>query len=181
MALSLFKNRAVKAAMRQAKDEYIKAATFDNESREARTYKIRIGIRCRANLDKVFIDGAKKTEIFQKKCMTAVARGIDKPTPPAANPFQTVKTISGQIYTYVPEEFAESVFSLGAMYQTMQIDAYKAITLAQEVADRMSFDLGLEEPIIALQFLRDEMSAGEEIEDNETDSITDEDKTQEDN
>lgn len=180
MALSLFKNRAAKTAMRHAKEEYIKAASLSSDSREARTYKIRMGIRCRAHLDKLFIDGAKKTEIFQQKCMTAVAKGLDKPAPPKLNLFQTVKTVSGQIYTYVPEEFAQSVFDLGSMYQTMQIDAFKAITLVQEVAGRVSFDLGLEDPIITLQFLRDELSASEEVDNDESDVSTDEDKTQED-
>jgi hypothetical protein len=66
------------------------------------------------------------------------------------------------------------------MYQTMQIDAFKAITLVQEVAERVSFDLGLEDPIITLQFLRDELSASEEVDNDESDVSTDEDKTQED-
>ena len=41
------------------------------------------------------------------------------------------------------------------MYQTTKVDALKAIQLTQNVADKISFDLGLDEPFSALQFLRD--------------------------
>lgn len=167
--------------MRQAKEEYIKAATLSSDSREVRSYKIRMGIRCRANLDKVFVEGARKTEIFQEKCMAAVAKGAEKPEPPKASPFQVVKTINGQTYTYVPEEFAQAVFDLGAMYQTMQIDAYKAITLAQETAAKVSLDIGLDEPFITLQFLRDELSDSEENDNEGHNDSTDDNKTQEEN
>ena len=55
------------------------------------------------------------------------------------------------------------------MYQTTKVDALKAIQLTQNVADKISFDLGLDEPFSALQFLRDELM-GDEVEiDEETD------------
>ena len=180
MVLSIFKGRAAKTAQLQAKNEDIKAASLSNDSRDGRTYKIRIGIRCRAHLDKVFIDGAKKTESFQKSCLAAVAKGADKPAPPKPALFQKAKTVSGEIFTYVPEEFTQEVFNLGAMYHTVQIDAVKAITLVQEVAARVSFDLGLEDPFITLQFLRDELQASEEnvITEEENDDM-DDDQNQE--
>jgi hypothetical protein len=180
MVLSIFKDRAAKTAQLQAKNEYIKAASLSNDSREGRTYKIRIGIRCRAHLDKVFIEGAKKTESYQERCSAAVAKGTDKPAPPKPAIFQKAKTVSGEIFTYVPEEFAQQIFTLGAMYQTVQIDASKAITLAQEVAERVSYDLGLEEPFISLQFLRDEIQAlAESVIDDEHDDTGDDQNQEE--
>ena len=128
----------------------------------------------------MFIEGAKKTESFQKRCSAAVAKGDDKPAPPKPATFQKAKTVSGEIFTYVPEEFTQQVFTLGAMYQTVQIDASKAITLVQEVAERVSYDLGLEEPFISLQFLRDEGQALEEsVIDEEEHDDTDDDQNQE--
>ena len=38
----------------------------------------------------------------------------------------------------------------------MQIDVYKAISLVQEVADKVALDLDLDQPLTTLQFLRDE-------------------------
>ena len=63
----------------------------------------------------------------------------------------------------------------------MQIDAAKAIVLAQEVAARVSLDLGLDDPLVALQFLRDEIMAEidpsdcEDSEDSEGSEDKDED------
>ncbi len=180
MVLSIFKNKAVKTAQEKAKNEYIKAASLSNESRDERAYKSRISIRCRTHLDKVFIEGAKKTELFQERCLAAVASGADKPSPPHATPFQKAKTVSGEIYTYIPEEFEQEVFNLGAMYQTVQIDARKAITLAQEVAERVCYDLGLEESFIALQFLRDELQATDDSDsDDDNQHDRDDDQNQE--
>jgi hypothetical protein len=156
MVLSIFKNKAAKAAMAKAKDDYIKAAELSDDSRSARSYKMRIGTRCRAHLDKVFVEGAKKTAAFQDQCASAAAEGKPRPEPPKASPFQTAKTLNGVVYTYVPPEFAEEVFSLGCRYQTMQIDVYKAISLVQEVADKVALDLDLDQPLTTLQFLRDE-------------------------
>ena len=67
------------------------------------------------------------------------------------------------------------------MYQTLQIDIAKAITLGQEIAARVSYDLGLDDPFVALQFLRDEVEAEvidkSEPEDNEND-LKDDDNVQ---
>ena len=60
MVLSIFKNKAAKAAMAAAKNDYVKAAELNDDSRTTRAYKVRIGIRCRSHIDKVFIEAAKK-------------------------------------------------------------------------------------------------------------------------
>lgn len=175
MVLSIFKNKAAKAAMAKAKDDYIKAAELKDDSRSARSYKMRIGTRCRAHLDKVFVEGAKKTAAFQDQCASAAAEGKQRPEPPKASPFQTAKTLNGVVYTYVPPEFAEEVFSLGCRYQTMQIDIYKAISLVQEIADKVALDLDLDQPLTTLQFLRDEAGQDSPIDDGaESDKSSDE-------
>ena len=186
MALGIFKNRAAKAARQQAKEDYIKVASLSQGDRGARAVKLRMSTRCKANLDKIFVEGAMKTALFQKQTVTALTKGAEKPEAPIANPYQKVKTVSGEIYTYLPEEFAEEVFRLGGMYQTLQVDINKAITLGQDIAERVSYDLGLDDCFIALQFLRDELKASYEAqaeesseeESAEEDNSTDDDKTQ---
>ena len=60
------------------------------------------------------------------------------------------------------------------MYQTTKVDALKAIQLTQNVADKISFDLGLDEPFSALQFLRDELMGDEvEIDEEVDDGLSD--------
>ena len=159
MVLSVLKNKRSKAAKQQAKSIYVKAAMMPGSTRDERMFKLRVGLRCRGHMDKVFIDGAKKTERHQELCLAAIARGLDTPNSPTVSVFQTAKTLNKEIYTYIPPEFCEELFTLGGLYQTMQIDAAKAIVLAQEVAARVSLDLGLDDPLVALQFLRDEIMA----------------------
>ena len=181
MALSIFKNRGIKAAQQRAKADYIKVASLPEEDRGARAIRLRMANRCKANLDKAFVEGAQRTALFQKQSVAALTKGSAKPVAPVANSYQRVKTVAGEIYTYLPEEFAEEIFRLGAMYQTLQIDIAKAITLGQEIAARVSYDLGLDDPFVALQFLRDEVEAEvidkSEPEDNEND-LKDDDNVQ---
>jgi len=184
LVLSVFKTKRSKAAKQEAKSIYVKAAMMSDSTRDARMFKLRVGLRCRGHMDKVFIEGAKKTERHHELCLAAVAKGLDTPESPTVSVFQAAKTLNKQIYTYIPPEFAEELFTLGGLYQTMQIDAAKAIVLAQEVAARVSLDLGLDDPLVALQFLRDEIMAeidpsdfedGEDSEDSEDSESKDED------
>lgn len=174
MVLSVFKNKRSKTAKEEAKKMYVKAAMLSDTTREERMFKLRVGLRCRGHIDKAFIEGAKKTERHQKLCLQALAKGLDTPTPPTVSIFQTAKTLNDQIYTYIPADFSNELFALGSLYQTVEIDAAKAIILAQEVSARVSLDLGLDEPLVALQFLRDEIMAEADI--SEHDEFTDADR-----
>ena len=174
MALNFLKNKTT-AAKKQAKADYIKATELEGDTREARAYKMRIALRCRAHVDNTFIEGAKKTAQFQESCMLLAARGKEKPEPPKPSVFHSAKGLNGKIFTYLPPEFSEEIFNIGAMYQTTKVDALEAIKLTQNVVEKISFDLGLEEPFAGLQFLRDELMGDEvEIED-ETDLTTNKD------
>ena len=56
------------------------------------------------------------------------------------------------------------MYALGSLYQAASININEALKMAQEVADRVSFDIGIEEPFTALQFLRDELEKEDEEE-----------------
>lgn len=168
MALNIFKNKTSEAK-KQAKADYVKAAELKGDSREVRAFKMRIALRCRAHVDSAFIEGAKKTARFQESAMLLASQGKEKPELPKPSLFHSAKSLNGKVFTYLPPEFNEEIFNIGAMYQTTKVDALKAIQLTQNVADKISFDLGLDEPFSALQFLRDEIM-GDEVEiDEETD------------
>ena len=159
MALSILKKRAAKKAMEKAKLAYVKATTLSGISRESRIFKTRIGMRSRAHLDKVFIEGAEQAEAYQEACLTAISNGTERPAMPEPRLFQSIKTQKETIYTYVPLEFSKEMFALGSMYQTVVIGPAETIKLAQEIADKVSLDLDLDEPFLALQFLRDELES----------------------
>ena len=92
MALSIFKNRGIKAAQQRAKADYIKAASLPEEDRGARAIRLRMANRCKANLDKAFVEGAQRTALFQKQSVAALTKGSEKPVAPVANSYQRVKT-----------------------------------------------------------------------------------------
>jgi hypothetical protein len=170
MVISLLKNRAAKKAMESAKASYYKASKLSGLSREARIFKALIGGRSRAHLDKVFIEGAKQSEAYQEACLTALTNGNEAPEMPDPKPFQIVKTKTDSVYTYVPAEFAKEMYALGNLYQTATVGPSETLQLAQELADRVSLDLGLEEPFVAVQFLRDELEDADNDIDTEADA-----------
>jgi hypothetical protein len=174
MALDLFKNRAAKKGMENAKASYIKAANMSGLSRESRIFKSLFAGRARAHLDKVFIQGAEQADDYQQACLAALSAGGEKPAMPDPKPFQTVKTKSEIVYTYVPAEFAKEMYALGSLYQSASIGPGETLKMAQEIANKVSMDLGLEESFVALQFLRDELeNTDTDAEEDQTDSVED--------
>ena len=75
-----------------------------------------------------------------------------------ANEYQQVAAVSGdKVWVYLPQEYADLAFSLGASYQRTEISAEQAIDGMQTLADQIfSMELGIYDPFMVLQFLRDE-------------------------
>lgn len=157
MVLSLLKNRAARKGMESAKAAYIKATNLTGLSREARIFQSLIGGRSKAHLDKVFIEGAEQSEAHQEACLAALTQGREAPQMPDPKPFQIVKNKTDSVYTYVPAEFSKEMYVLGNLYQTASIGPTETLKIGQDIADRVSSDIGLEEPFVALQFLRNEL------------------------
>ncbi len=163
MAFSFFKQKTSKA-QEKAKSDYIRACSITSDSRTDRAFKARIANRCRNHFDLTFVEAAKKTLNYQSKVQRATIEGKNPPSPPKAQLFQKTKSINGLIYTYLPIEYTEEIFRLGCMYQDMRIDGYTALEMAQNLADRISLDIGIEEPFRALEFLREELLGSTEAE-----------------
>lgn len=153
---------AKKEEMIKAKQEYEKTCAETGDGRAEVAARIRMGLRCRAVLDKTFIDGAEKTADYTEKSMMAIASGDEKPPAPSPSSFQTIKSVNGEIIAYIPISYAEEVFKIGAAYQNEEISAEQSIELCQAIADKISEDLKLEPPFQALGFMREEMSEGGE-------------------
>lgn len=144
---------------RVAYDKVVASRLVD--SREARSARTRMGLLCRAHLDKTFIDGAEQMSVYQEACARALLQGKDKPTEPQAPVFQRIKSGGRDLWVYVPEEYAQQVFALGGRYQRTELSAEQAIAESQSVADQIFLlELKLEQSFEVLQFLREELAQG---------------------
>ena len=142
----------------KSKKEYEKAVELDGDTREIRSYKIKIALRARAHLDKTFIEGAEKIAKHSEACLRAVAAGSEKPDPPTPTCFQKVRSANGEIVAYIPEDYLEQAFKIGSKYQLTEFNANQAIDFMQKIMDNISSDFGLHDTFTVLQFLRDEIA-----------------------
>jgi hypothetical protein len=123
---------------------------------------MRMGMLCRAHLDKTFIAGAEQTAAWQELAGMAIAAGKPVPDLPVPSKFQKIRAGESDVYAYLPEEYVTEAFGIGARYQKMELPAPKAIEAMQALANQISYyDLRLPEPFQVLGFLRDELAAEE--------------------
>lgn len=156
----LFKRNNPEEEMKRAKAAYEKVISLTEDTREARSMKMRMGLLCRAHVDKTFVAGAEQTATWQERAAVALANGDPLPDEPSASRFQKVKSGETEVYVYLPDEFARDIFALGSKYQRVQITAQQAIDAVQGIVNQLSkYELGLEEPFQALTFLREELAA----------------------
>jgi hypothetical protein len=89
----------------------------------------------------------------------ATVNNSEKPEEPEFSLFQRIKSGDKEIWVYLPEEYAMETFKIGALYQKTDIDAKAAIERVQHIADQIClYELKLNTPFEALQFLRNEIS-----------------------
>jgi len=165
----LFGNsRKIQQAKDEAKAEYEKAMGSKDDSKKEKAFRAKIGLRIRSSIDRIFVDGAEKFAKYGELSLAAIAAGEEKPEPPKSTSFVKIKSLNGEIFSYLPSDRAEAIFQLGGKYQNMEIDAKTAIRRAQVVANQYAYDLDLENSLIVLQFLRDELAeAGNPFVDSE--------------
>ena len=156
----LFKRNNPEEEMKRAKAAYEKVISLSEDTREARSMKMRMGLLCRAHVDKTFVAGAELTAAWQDRAAVALANREPIPEEPQAPRFQKIKSGETEVYAYMPDEFVNDIFSLGAKYQRTQISAQQAIDAVQNIVNQLCrYELGLEEPFQALTFLREELEA----------------------
>ena len=160
--LGFFNKTSPADEMKRAVAAYEKVVSLKSDSHDARIVRMRMGMLCRAHLDKTFIAGAEQTALWQEQANLALMEGKPAPDLPTASKFQKIRAGEADIYVYLPEEHANEAFGLGARYQKMEITAPKAIEAMQALANQISYyDLRLKEPFQVMSFLRDELAAQE--------------------
>ncbi len=141
----------------QAKKDYEDACNSTDDSRKMRSKRITIALRCRAVIDKTFVEGAEVYKNFSVTKLEAIWNQKPAPTSPKASSYQSIKSINGEIIGYIPQEFASKVYEIAGNYQTEEISIETAIKQTQFIADEISKNLCLEESFKTLNFLRDEL------------------------
>jgi hypothetical protein len=160
--LNIFNRNNPADEMKRAVAAFEKVVSLEADSRESRSLRMRMGMLCRAHLDKTFIAGAEQTAAWQELATLSIAAGKPVPDLPVASKFQKIRAGESDIYAYLPEEYANEAFVMGARYQKMELSAQKAIEAMQAMANQISYyDLRLQEPFQVLSFLRDELAAEE--------------------
>jgi hypothetical protein len=156
---SIFSSKSPDDEMKAAQALFDKVTSTKSDSRDARSMRIRMGLLCRAHLDKSFVTGAEQMASWQELAALAIANGKEKPPLPEPSVFQKIKAGENEIYVYLPEEYAHEAYFLGARYQRAEIPALQAIETMQGLANQIClYELRLTEPFQVLQFLRDELA-----------------------
>ena len=137
-----------------AKKEFDKAVSLQGDSRKEDAYRMRIALRARAHIDKLFVEAAEKAERYNEVVMLNIAEGKPSPEPPKASNYMKLMTASGEVWSYIPEEYADIVFKYGMLYQGMNASGPKAIDKVQKICNAISMELKLEQILTALEFLR---------------------------
>lgn len=146
--------------MKQAQALFEKVVALKTDTHEAQRTRVRMGMLCRAHLDKTFIAGAEETADWQVRASKALAEGEPAPDLPFASEFQKIRAGASEIYVYLPEDYINEAFSLGAKYQKTEITATKAIDAMQALANQISHsELRLKEPFVVMNFLREELAS----------------------
>lgn len=142
-----------------ARKAYDQAVGLKGDTRKEHAYRMRIGLRARSHIDKLFVDGAKKAEKYNETVMLNISQGKKAPAAPTTNEYMKLVSASGLVWSYLPEEYAQLVFKYGMQYQSVAITGLKAIDCVQKVSNAVAIELKLDKPLIALEFLRDQMTA----------------------
>lgn len=156
----IFNRNSPADEMKRALAAFERVTSIETDSRDARSMRMRMGMLCRAHLDKTFIAGAEQTAAWQELALLSLRAGKPIPDDPKPSKFQKIRTGDSDVYAYLPEEYVTEAFSLGAKYQKTELSAQKAIDAMQALANQISYyELRLEEPFQALSFLIDELAA----------------------
>jgi len=163
-----------KEAMIAAKRDFETVSDPDAPG-SVRRIRSRVALRCKALLDKTFVEGAQRTERHEQAVIIAINEGKPQPEAPKARSFGTVPAFDHEVMAFLPQEVADRAFDLGRRYQRVEIDAKQAIDYMQALADELCATLQVDPPFEALRFLRDELAEeeGEIGEDSESESEDD--------
>ena len=131
-----------------ARKEYDNAVALKGDSRKELAYRMRIGLRTRSHMDKLFIEGATKAKSYNETVMLNISQGKKVPELPITSEYMKLMTTNGEVWSYLPDEYAQLVFKYGMQYDSVQ-----------KISNAIAIELKLEKPLVALEFLREQLVA----------------------
>jgi hypothetical protein len=160
---SLFKGTESEEVLKKrAKQNFDKVIALNSDTFEANSIRRGLALLSCAHLDKTFIAGAERTADWQQMAGFAMAKGAQVPPLPQSDSYQKIRSGKTDNWVYLPIEYADRAFMLGAKYQRMEISSEQAIATMQQLSDTLCrTEIGLNFEIPVLKFLRQELSASQ--------------------
>ncbi len=165
-----------KTLKKDSQIDYEKGVALKGDSRKEQAYRMRIALRARSHIDKLFVEAATKAEKFNEVVVLNVSQGKAVPDHPTASEHMKLLTSSGEVWSYLPKQYAQLVFKYGMQYQSMEITGPAAISNVQKIADAIAFELKLEHSLGALGFLKEQLEDEGVNVDAEIAALNDEDE-----
>ena len=150
-----------------AQADFLRCKELGASDRYNRMFVSRIAMRSKTNLDKIFVQGAKAEEKRQQAIVEAVKEG-KKTFPQRAkhDGFNSLKGTTGIVLSWVPEDYANAMYQLGADYQVQEKNSHECVEAANKLGEKLRAELGTLQSIDLLSFLKPSTSEGNT--DNET-------------
>lgn len=138
-----------------AQSDFLRCKDLRATDRYNRMFVSRIAMRARTNLDKIFVQGAKGEEKRQQDLANAVKAG-KKTFPQRAkhDGFNSLRGTTGIVLSWVPEDYANAMYNLGADYQIQEKNAHECIEAANKLGEKLREELQTLQPIELLSFLQ---------------------------
>lgn len=148
-----------KASLQEKTKAAFEKLILGKDNSKTRSLRIQLGLQLRTHIDKLFVQGAQDAEEFDRAVAIAISSGQPKPERGEAPEFLELKTSEGVRNSYLPLEYSQVIYNLGARYQSEQILGIDAIAKAQEIFDTICYEeLNLPQSFEVLRFLRDELA-----------------------
>ena len=153
-----FSKKSIEELKEQSRYDYEKAVKSLHD-RPALGIRLRLANRAKVNIEKTFLEAAKLTDTYESLKESYVDR--DEPMeelkpPKLIDPYQLISTDNGVVISYIPEDYSEEIFKLGCSYQKCMITADKAKSIAQNVLNKICFELDVNKEIDVLEFLEED-------------------------
>ena len=138
-----------------AQADFLRCKQLDPSDRYNRMFVSRIAMRAKGNLDKIFVQGARAEERRQQDLARTMKDGKKGfPQREKHDGYNSLKGTTGVVLSWVPEEYANTMFNLGADYQIQEKSARQCIAAADQLAEKIMAELQTLQKIELLNLLR---------------------------
>ena len=144
-----------------AQADFLRCKELGASDRYNRMFVSRIAMRSKTNLDKIFVQGARAEEKRQQAIVEAVKEGKNFPAQREKHDgFNSLRGTTGIVLSWVPEDYANAMYNLGADYQVQEKNLRECVEAANKLGEKLRAELGTLQSIELLSFLNPSTSEG---------------------